>query len=43
MVLKIPINGAGLMVIHELMGRVDLRLRFASGIGSIIPIYFTCI
>ncbi|KAF8533621.1 hypothetical protein BDD12DRAFT_864366 [Trichophaea hybrida] len=36
MVLRIPILGAGLMAILGLMGRADLRVRFAGGIYSLI-------
>jgi hypothetical protein len=36
MMLRIPNNGTGLMVILELMRRANLRVRFASGICSAI-------
>jgi hypothetical protein len=32
MVLRIPIDGIGFMAIVALMGRADVRVRFASGI-----------
>jgi hypothetical protein len=36
MVLRIQVERTGLMAILELIGRADLRIRFASGIRSLI-------
>jgi hypothetical protein len=36
MVLRISVNGIGLMAIRQLLGRVDLSIRFASRIRRLI-------